>query len=120
MQQLRLRGNTPDTPTTTSTSATKRMSSRHSQKSHLNEELEEIHNATEARIHLEKTELIVPPGQSISPGTLSTAIHHITNYKGLPRTAINALRSVAFLLDELEENSLREIVRDSIRKITCC
>src|SRR6202046_3177317 len=114
MQQLRLRGNTPDTTPTTSTSATKCTSNRHAQKTHLIEELKEIQDTTEARIYLEKTELIVPPGQPISPGTLSTAIHHVTNYKGLPKPAINALRAIAFLMDELEENAIHEVIQNSV------
>lgn len=32
-----------------------------------------------------KTELVVLPGQNILVGLLSTALHHVTNYKGIPK-----------------------------------
>jgi hypothetical protein len=91
-----------------------RTTGRLSQKSVINKELQEIQNSTEARSYLEKTLLIVPPGQEPTLGLLSTAIHQVTEYKGVPTQAINALRSIAFLLNELEENTLHEAVRDSV------
>jgi hypothetical protein len=69
------------------------------------EELEEIQDPKEARTYLEKMQLIVPPGEIISPGLLSMTLHHISKIKNVPKQAINAIRSVAFLLDEMEENS---------------
>ena len=87
---------------------------RHSQKMIINEELQEIQNSTEAHSYLEKTLLIVPPGQEPTLGLLSTAIHQVTEYKGVPLLAINALRSIALLLNELEENTLHEAVRDLV------
>lgn len=111
MTNPRTRAITPDgTNTTTGT----RTTGRHTQKAKIVEELQEIQNSTEARQYLEKTSLIVPPGESISPGLLATALHYVTEYKQLPKQAINAIRSVAFLLEELEVNALHETVRDSV------
>ena len=92
------------------TAGTTRSMGRLSQKTVINEELQEIQNSTEARSYLEKTLLIVPPGQEPTLGLLSTAIHQVTEYKGVPLPAINALRSIALLLNELEENTLHEAV----------
>src|SRR6266700_8135691 len=112
MSHNRLQGNTPEG--SNATAGSNRTSGRLGQKTVVIEELQEIQDSKEARNYLEKTSLIVPPGQVISPGLLSTALHHITNYKGLPKQAINAIRSIAFLLEEIEENTLHEIVRDSV------
>ncbi|KAF8952063.1 hypothetical protein BDZ97DRAFT_1587493, partial [Flammula alnicola] len=75
---------------------------------------EEIQDTTEARRCLEKLELIVPPGQTMTHDLLSTALHHILAVKGVPKQAKNAIRSVAFLLEEMEENTLHETVRESV------
>ena len=90
-----------------------RGSARLTQKTITNEELEEIQNSTEARFYLEKTQLIVPPGQEPTIGLLATAIHHVINYK-LPKPATNALRAIAFLMNELEETAIHQTVRDSV------
>jgi len=112
MATPRLRGITPEGPNPTA--GTTRTTGRFSQKTVIVESLEEIQNPQEARHYLEKTSLIVPPGQPLSPGLLSTALHHVTEYKSIPKQAINAIRSIAFLLEELEENTLHETVRDLV------
>ena len=81
-----------------------------------NEELEEIHDTTIAHEYLEKTELIILVGQPISISTLSNAIHYITNYRGVSKLAINALKLIAFLLNEIEENTLQDIVQASLTR----
>ncbi|KAF8964627.1 hypothetical protein BDZ97DRAFT_1626166, partial [Flammula alnicola] len=75
---------------------------------------EEIQDATEARRCLEKLELIVPPGLDMTHDLLSTALHHILAIKAVPKQAKNAIRAVVFLLEEMEENTLHETVRDSV------
>jgi len=75
-----------------------------SQKTVIIESLEEIQNSQEAHHYLEKMSLIVPPGQPLSPGLLMTALHHFTEYKNIPKQVINAIHSIAFLLEELEEH----------------
>ena len=109
---LKQQGNSPEGSYVTA--GMTRSMGRLSQKTVINEELQEIQNSTEARSYLEKTLLIVPPGQEPTLGLLSTAIHQVTEYKGIPLPAINALRSIALLLNELEENTLHEAVRDSV------
>jgi hypothetical protein len=112
MTSLRNRGVTPDG--SNSTSGNSHATGRFTQKTVIIEGLEEIQNPTEAHRYLEKTLLIVPPGQVISPSVLSAALHHVTEYKGVSKQAINAIRSIAYLLDEMEENALHETVRDTV------
>ena len=88
MNQLRLWGPTPEG--SISLTANKCVATHQSQKTPPNEELEEIHDTIIACEYLEKTELIVPVGQPISIGTLSNAIHHVTNYRGVSKLAINS------------------------------
>ena len=87
---------------------------RLTQKTALNKELQEIQNSTEAHFYLEKTQLIVLPGQEPTIGLLTTAIHHVTEYKGVSHQAVNALRSIAFLLNKIKENAIHETVWDSV------
>ncbi|KAF8955964.1 hypothetical protein BDZ97DRAFT_1926033 [Flammula alnicola] len=113
------RGITPDrasntSNTTTAARTSSRLQNNPLQLSVINEELEEIQDTPEARRCLEKLELIVPPGQTMTHDLLSTALHHISAVKGVPKQAKNAIRSVAFLLEEMEVNTLHETVRDSV------
>ena len=59
-------------------------------------------------------ELVVPPGQKISLTTLATALHHVTNYKGLSKPAINIICAVAFLMEELEKDNLQETIHNLV------
>jgi len=85
----RFRGITPEGSNTSSGNT--RSSGRFTNKTVIVEELEEIQDPTEARHYLEKTQLIVPPGQIISPSLLLTALHHVTKFKSVPKQAINAI-----------------------------
>ena len=90
-----------------------RGSAQLTQKTVTNKELEQIQNSTEAHFYLEKTQLIVPPGQEPMIGLLATAIHHVINYK-LPKPATNALRAITFLMNELEETAIHQTVWDLV------
>ena len=80
------------------------------QKSVLNEEAQDIQNSTEACNCLKQCLLIVPPGEVPTAGLLATALHQVAAYKGVLRPATNAIRAMAFLLKELEENTLHQTV----------
>jgi hypothetical protein len=45
------------------------------------EELKEIHDPKDVHNYLEKNQLIIPPGEIISPSLLSTALQHVTKIK---------------------------------------
>jgi hypothetical protein len=102
------------TPEGTSTTAGTRASGRLTQKSVLDEEAQEIQNSTEAHTYLERSLLIVPPGQPPTIGLLVTALHQVAAYKGVAVPATNAIRAIAFLLEELEEQALHQTIRDSV------
>ena len=112
MPQPRFRGNTPDEPNTMP--ATRRTTAQLAQKSTANEVTEDIQNALKAHSLLETTELVVPPGQKISLTTLTTALDHVMNYKGLSKPAINTICAVALLMEELEKDNLKETIHNSV------
>ena len=64
----------------------------------------------EVHVYLKKSVLIVPPGQVPMTGLLVTALHHVTELKGVPIPAINAIHAVAFLLEEIEECALHQTI----------
>jgi hypothetical protein len=43
-----------------------------------------------------------------------TALHQIAAYKRVAKPAINAIKVVAFLLEELEEHALNQIIWESV------
>ena len=42
------------------------------------------------------------------------ALHHVTELKGVPMPAINAICMVAFLLEEIEECALHQTIQDTV------
>lgn len=100
----------------TNTTAGNRTSGRLSQKTTtiIDEEAQHIQNSTEARVYLEKSLLIVPPGQVPTTGLLVTALHHVAELKGVSTPAINAICAVAFLLEEIEECALHQSIQDTV------
>lgn len=85
-----------------------------SQKSIINKDMQEIQNLMEACAYLDQSLLTVPLGQDPTPGLLMMALQHILEYKSIPKQALNAIRAVAFLLEELEENALHQTIWDSV------
>ena len=80
----------------------------------IDEEAQHIQNSTEAHVYLEKSLLIVPPGQVPMTGLLVTALHHVTELKGVLMPAINAIHAIAFLLKEIEECTLHQMIQDTV------
>ena len=77
------------------------------------DELQDIKTALDGRKYLERHLLLCPPGEPTSHGTLSTCLHQISAMAGLTKQAINAIRSTALLLQELEENTINETVKNA-------
>ena len=102
------------TPEATNTAAGTRTSGWLTQKSVLDEEAQDIQNSTKVHNYLKQCLLIVPPGEVLTAGLLATALHQVAAYKGVSRPATNAIRAVAFLLEELEENALHQTVQESV------
>ena len=77
------------------------------------EEFQDIKSSLEGRKFLEKHILLWPPGEPTTHESLSICLHQISALPGLPKQAFNAVRSVALLLEELEENTINETVKDA-------
>ena len=77
------------------------------------EDLQDIKDSNEGRKYLEKYSLLCPPGEPPSHTTLATCLHQISAMLGVPKPVINAIRSVAFLLDELEETQINMTVKEA-------
>lgn len=77
------------------------------------DEYQDIKTASDGRKFLEKYSLLCPPGEPLSNGALSICLHQISAMPGLPKQAINAVRSTAFLLEELEEYCINETIRSA-------
>jgi len=74
----------------------------------------EINTAGQGRKFLEKFLLLCPVGEPLTHTALSTSLHQISMIKGVPKQAHNAIRALAYMVDELEETFLNEIVRDAV------
>ena len=77
------------------------------------EELQDIKDSNEGRKYLEKHSLLCPPGEPPSHTALATCLHQISAMHGVPKPVINAIRSVAFFLDELEETQINLTVKEA-------
>ncbi|KAF8508953.1 hypothetical protein JB92DRAFT_3120373 [Gautieria morchelliformis] len=76
---------------------------------------QEISDIDAGKLYLERT-LLTVPGAPWTVGALSTAILQVTQYKGIPRQAINALRSIAFVLEEVEDDARCERIVSQVRE----
>jgi hypothetical protein len=80
----------------------------------LSEERQDIKDSQEGRKFLEKHSLLCPPGEPPTHLSLSTCLHQISEMSGVPKQTINAIRSVAFLLEEMEDTQIHETVRAAL------
>jgi hypothetical protein len=65
---------------------------------------QEIANQEEGKSYLECT-LLTVPGVYWTIEAMSTTLLQVTQFKGIPCQAINALRSIAFVLEQVEDNA---------------
>ena len=77
------------------------------------DELQDIKTAQDGKKFLEGHSLLCPPGEPLSHGALSVCLHQIAAIQGVPKQAVNAIRSTALLLEEMEDDAINETVRDS-------
>ena len=75
------------------------------------DELQDIKNAQEGKKFLERLSLLCPPGEPVTHGALSVCLHQIAAIQGVPKQAVNAIRSAALLLEEMEDDAVNETVR---------
>jgi hypothetical protein len=74
---------------------------------------DDVHNAVDGRRYLERHLLLCPAGEPITLSTLTTALHQISATTGIGNHAANSVRAAAFLVEEMEENSISEVVREA-------
>jgi hypothetical protein len=75
------------------------------------EEQQDVKDSQDGRKYLEKHSLLCPPGEPATHASISTCLHQISIMSGVPKQAINAIRSVAFMLDEMEDTQVHESLR---------
>jgi len=73
-----------------------------------------INDCDQARLYLENKNLMVPPGAEITPINLSVTLFHISELAKVPTEVSKAIRSVAWLLGELEEETIALSTRTTI------
>lgn len=83
---------------------------------------QDINDEKEGRTFLEKHLLLCPPGEPPNHYSLATCLHQISVMSGVTKPVTNAIRSVAFLLGEMEETQINGILKDAfdtqIRELT--
>jgi hypothetical protein len=77
------------------------------------DELQEIKTVLDGRKYLERFSLLCPPGEPATVASLSMCLHQVAAMAGLSKQAINAVRATALLLEEIEENSVNETVKNA-------
>lgn len=77
------------------------------------EEQHDINDALQGRKLLEKHLLLCPAGEPATHVSLSTCLYQISALAGVSKTVTNAIRSVALLLEELEDTQINGIVKEA-------
>ena len=78
------------------------------------EETQDIKDHLDGRKFLEKHSLLCPPGEPPSHTSLSICLHQISAMSGLQKPTINVIRSVAFLLEQMEVTQINETLREAL------
>jgi len=80
----------------------------------INEDKEEIRDENTGRLYLEKRLYLCPAGQPVTPVSLTHCLHQISAMQGITKPIRNAIRATAFLLEELEDYTTAENVREIV------
>jgi hypothetical protein len=78
----------------------------------ISEEQQEIKDQIQGRKFLEKHLLLWPAGEPPTHTSLVTCLHQISAMTGVTKPVLNAIRSVAFLLEEIEETHINDILKE--------
>ena len=111
---INARGSSSDSTRSSPNTGIIRPNTRRNGPSSLPEELQEIKDSLEGRKYLEKHSLLCPAGEPATHTSLATCLHQISQMAGLQRPATNAIRSVAFLLDEMEDLQVNETIKEAL------
>jgi hypothetical protein len=74
---------------------------------------QDVNDAIEGRSFLEGHLLLCPVGEPPTHISLATCLHQVAALKGVTKQATNAIRAVAFLLGEMEETQINEILKEA-------
>ena len=75
---------------------------------------EDVHNANDGRRFLERNLLLCPAGEPPTITSLSYCLHQVSEMKNIKPPIANAVRAVAYMMEEMEENAVNELVRDAV------
>jgi len=75
---------------------------------------DDVHNTIDARCFLEQTLLLCPAGEPPTITSISYCLHQVSKMAGLTNHAANAVRAAAFMVEEMEENTVNEMVREAM------
>jgi hypothetical protein len=73
-----------------------------------------VHGPSDGRQYLEKFLLLCPAGEPVTNVSMSNCLHQISEIKGIPNKIFNAVQAAAFLVGEMEENTIHEVVREAV------
>lgn len=79
----------------------------------LSEDNQDIKDSLEGRKFLEKHLLLWPEGEPPTHTSLATCLHQVSAMPGVHKSAINAIRSVAFMLEEMEDTQINISVKEA-------
>ena len=78
------------------------------------EEHQDIKDYRDGRKFLEKHLLLCPPGEPATHSSISTCLHQISELAGTTKQVVNAIRSVAFMLEEMEDTQIHDSLRTAL------
>jgi len=78
------------------------------------EDNEEIKDMRKGRKYLEEKQLLWPPGEPITLSAIVACLHQTSALANVPKPVINAIRSIAFILEEVEKTAMQEALKDAI------
>ena len=106
------KGKSTTTRRTTTEEAQDRGKTRTTASWEIDDDNQEICDSEKGRSFLEEKLLFVPSGAPLTLGALATTLFQVSYMQGLGRQAVNAVRAVAYLLQEIEIGEVTESIRD--------
>lgn len=81
---------------------------------HISSNPSHVNTARAGRAFLEKHLLLVPAGVTADVNNMASAMFQVSALPGVPGMACQAIRALAFMLEELEESALSAATRDAV------
>jgi hypothetical protein len=74
---------------------------------------QDINDAKEGRLFLEKHLLLCPAGEPPTHASMATCLHQVSAMAGVAKPVVNAIRAIAFLLGEMEGTQINDILKEA-------